>query len=195
MNTIITIEDIRAYSEVDYIINHMNQKYIDMVPKKLLKFFSEMKDPTYEVKVNPYIPLEKQNLSQYSLELLALMHLKYWCEDETRKKELYDIMLSNESSLLEKMYEKKNVEAIFENFEKSPDRDSSEYSRPREINVIETNSAEETNKEEISSSEDESAEISENNNLPSSNENTKKSIFTKIKEKILSFFSKNKQKA
>ena len=194
MNTIITIEDIRAYSEVDYIINHMNQKYIDMVPKKLLKFFSEMKDPTYEVKVNPYIPLEKQNLSQYSLELLALMHLKYWCEDETRKKELYDIMLSNESSLLEKMYEKKNVEAIFENFEKSPDRDSSEYSRPREINVIETNNTEETVEEETVQ-EVENIEVSENNNLPSSNENTKKSIFTKIKEKILSFFSKNKQKA
>ena len=106
MKTIITIEDIRAYSEVDYIINHMNRKYVDMVPKKLLKFFSEMKDPTYEVKVNPYIPLDKQNLSHYSLELLALMHLKYWCQDETRKKELYGIMLSNDSSFVEECLKK-----------------------------------------------------------------------------------------
>lgn len=136
MKTIITIEDIRAYSEVDYIINHMNRKYVDMVPKKLLKFFSEMKDPTYEVKVNPYIPLDKQNLSHYSLELLALMHLKYWCQDETRKKELYGIMLSNDSSFVEEMLEKDSIENVFSDLEAKEEKHSEEYSRPRELNVI-----------------------------------------------------------
>ena len=192
MSTVITIEDIRAYSEVDYIIHHMNQKYIDMVPQKLLKFFSEMKDPTYEVKVNPYIPLEKQNLSHYSLELLALMHLKYWCEDESRKKELYDIMLSNESSLLEKMYEKKNVDAIFESFEETRESNSEEYSRPRELNVVGTGIVEEDDSDVTFEDEDISSEETESNNLPSDSTDNKKGFFVRLKEKIVNFFSKNK---
>ena len=67
MGVVITIDDIRAYAEVDYIINHMNEKYIEKVPKKILNFFSELKDPNYEVKVNPYIPLQKQGLKRYTL--------------------------------------------------------------------------------------------------------------------------------
>lgn len=39
MSVVITIDDIRAYAEVDYIINHMNQKYIDKVPKRMKDFF------------------------------------------------------------------------------------------------------------------------------------------------------------
>ena len=196
MNTIITIEDVRAYSEVDYIIHHMNKKYIDMVPKKLLKFFSEMKDPNYVVKVDPYVPLQKQSLSNYALELLALMHLKYWCEDENRKKELYDIMLSNESTLLEKMYEKQNVDTIFENFEKEGgfEKNSEEYSRPREVQTFEVKK-EEPVKEEIPREEYVHEESVENENLPTDEDNKSKGLFARIKEKIVNFFSKNKQNA
>ena len=196
MNTIITIEDVRAYSEVDYIIHHTNKKYIDMVPKKLLKFFSEMKDPNYVVKVDPYVPLQKQSLSNYALELLALMHLKYWCEDENRKKELYDIMLSNESTLLEKMYEKQNVDTIFENFEKEGgfEKNSEEYSRPREVQTFEVKK-EEPVKEEIPREEYVHEESVENENLPTDEDNKSKGLFARIKEKIVNFFSKNKQNA
>ena len=35
MSVVITLEDIRAYAEVDYIINHVNIKYQNMVPEKL----------------------------------------------------------------------------------------------------------------------------------------------------------------
>ena len=42
MSVVITIDDIRAYAEVDYIINHMNQKYIDKVPQRMKEFFSSL---------------------------------------------------------------------------------------------------------------------------------------------------------
>ena len=80
MSVVITLDDIRAYAEVDYIINHMNEKYREMVPEKMRRFFSEYKDPNHEVKVDPYVPLQKQGLKRYTLEILALFHLKYWCE-------------------------------------------------------------------------------------------------------------------
>ena len=34
MGVVITRDDIRAYAEVNYIINHMNEKYREKVPEK-----------------------------------------------------------------------------------------------------------------------------------------------------------------
>ena len=96
MSVVITLEDIQAYAEIDYIINHMNEKYIEKVPKKLLEFFSNMKDPNYEVYVDPHKPLQNQGLKKYTLEVIALLHVKYWCEDENRRNELIERMQANQ---------------------------------------------------------------------------------------------------
>ena len=72
MSVVITLEDIEAYAEVDYIINHMNEKYINKVPEKIRNFFSTYKAPNYDIKINPYVPLQKQGLKRYTLEIIAL---------------------------------------------------------------------------------------------------------------------------
>ena len=36
----------KAYAEVLLILSYMEQKYIDMIPKKLLELFNEEKDKT-----------------------------------------------------------------------------------------------------------------------------------------------------
>lgn len=114
MGVVITRDDIIAYAEVDYIIHHMNEKYINKVPEKLLVFFSSMKDPSHVINVNPRIPLQNQNLKKYTLELLALLHLKYWCEDEDRRKMLYEKMIDNQRKLDSQMREKYNIDNMFE---------------------------------------------------------------------------------
>ena len=53
MSVVITLEDIQAYAEVDYIIHHMNQRYIDKVPPKMIEFFDSYKDPNHEININP----------------------------------------------------------------------------------------------------------------------------------------------
>lgn len=137
MNTVITLDDIKAYAEVDYIINHMNEKYIKKVPEKIKVFFSKFKDPNYEVKINPYIPLENQGLQRYSLEIIALLHLRYWCEDEKRKQELYEIMIENEEKLESHIQEKLSVdEMLDEQFtmkEENEEVEEEDYSKPRVI--------------------------------------------------------------
>ena len=134
MSVVITKDDLRAYTEVDYIINHMNVKYREKVPQKMLTFFGSIKDPDYEVKINPYVPLQNQGLQRYALEIIALLHLKYWCEDEERKKELYDIMLSNQEKLEEQMRQKYSVEKLFETPDKEETNNSQEdFSRPRVV--------------------------------------------------------------
>ena len=114
MGIVITREDIMAYAEVDYIIHHMNEKYVNKVPEKLLNFFATIKDPEYVVNINPRVPLQNQNLKKYTLELIALLHLKYWCEDEERRKMLYEKMLENQRKLDEQMQEKYDIDNMFD---------------------------------------------------------------------------------
>lgn len=137
MSVVITRDDIIAYAEVDYIIHHMNEKYVEKVPTKLLQFFATIKDPEHEIYVDPHVPLQNQNLKKYTLELLALLHLKYWCEDEVRRKELYEKMVANQQKLDEQMREKYNIDNMFElnsaqvvNSEKDLEED---YSKPKNI--------------------------------------------------------------
>ena len=115
MSVVITRSDLRAYSEVDYIIKHMDEKYANKVPDKLRGFFDAMKDPTYVVYIDPYKPLQKQGLEKYALEIVALLHLKYWCENEERRQELYDLMVRNQEKLEEQMREKFAVDKLFDN--------------------------------------------------------------------------------
>lgn len=139
---VITRDDIIAYAEVDYIIHHMNEKYIEKVPTKLLQFFATIKDPEHEVYVDPHVPLQNQNLKKYTLELLALLHLKYWCQDEERRKELYNRMIENQRKLDDQMREKYNIDNMFElnsatvvNSEADLQED---YSKPKNITKYDT---------------------------------------------------------
>ncbi len=138
MGVVITRDDIIAYAEVDYIIHHMNEKYIEKIPDKLLYFFANIKDPEHEVFIDPHVPLQNQNLKKYTLELIALLHLKYWCEDEERKKELYERMMENQRKLDEQMREKYNIDNMFElNSAKvvnsEEDLENEDYSKPKNI--------------------------------------------------------------
>ncbi len=140
MSVTITLEDIRAYAEVDYIINHMNIKYKEMVPEKMLAFFNDFKDPNMEIQIDPYVPLQNQGLSRYSLEIIALLHLKYWCENEERKQELYNIMLRNQEKLDAQMKERFSVDNLFENSSSDNVEESEEkvdYSSPKVIQKFE----------------------------------------------------------
>lgn len=138
MGVVITRDDIIAYAEVDYIIHHMNEKYIKKIPEKLLNFFGTIKDPEYVVHVDPHVPLQNQNLKKYTLELIALLHLKYWCEDEERRKMLYEKMLDNQRKLDTQMREKYNIDNMFDmNSAKVVNSESDLNSHPSAYNSTE----------------------------------------------------------
>ena len=195
MSVVITLDDIRAYAEVDYIINHMNEKYREKVPEKMLNFFHDYKDPNYEVKVDPYVPLQKQGLKRYTLEILALFHLKYWCEDEERKKELYGLMLKNQERLESQMREKYNVEKLFDNahatvVNSAEDLEEKEdFTKPRVVQRYSQYTQENTDIQDYTDHVAEPSYTTENNNLPTATEEAK-GFFQKIKAKISLFFGK-----
>lgn len=200
MSVVITLEDIKAYAEVDYIIHHMNQRYIDKVPPKMIEFFGSYKDPNHEIHINPYVPLQNQGLKRYTLEIIALLHLKYWCEDEKRKQELYDIMLSNQHKLEAQIKEKYSVEKLFDNASATvvtneEDLQKEDFSKPRAVQRYERYTE---NNPDIQDYTDVVDEESSNNiasdvnstNLPTNGSSENLGFFAKIKSKFLSIFKK-----
>ena len=200
MSVVITLDDIRAYAEVDYIISHMNEKYRQKVPEKILNFFHDYKDPTYKVNVNPYVPLQKQGLKRYTLEILALFHLKYWCENEERKKELYGLMLENQERLENQMREKYSVEKLFDNANATivnsiDDLDEhEEFTKPKVVQRYSQYTQNNTDIQDYTDYVSEQSNTTENNDkLPTTPEKPK-GLFKKIKFKLSLIFGK-KQKS
>lgn len=188
MSVIITLEDIQAYAEVDYIIHHMNEKYIEKIPKKLLDFFSNIKDPNYEVYVDPHRPLQSQGLKKYTLEVIAILHVKYWCENEERKAELIAKMQENQDKFEEQLREQFSVEKLFNNpsakVVTSLDdlEEKEDYSKPRTVTKFAT---QEQANEPIENKIEETSNIEEK--YPRKIEK-KQGLFAKIRN----FFKKKK---
>ena len=184
MSVTITIEDIRAYAEVDYIINHMNEKYQKMIPEKMLAFFHDFKDPNLNIKIDPYVPLQNQGLSRYALEIIALLHLKYWCENEERKQELYNIMLRNQEKLDEQMKNRFSVENLFEDNTTTTIESQEDFSKPKEINTV----------EQIEETVEEATEVAEEkeDNLPMQHDEESVGFIQKIIHFFTSIFGNKK---
>ena len=200
MGVVITLDDIRAYAEVDYIINHINERYREKVPQKMLKFFEDFKDPNYQVKINPYKPLQEQGLQRYALEIVALLHLKYWCEDEARKQELYGLMARNQEKLNMQMRQKYSVEKLFDNasaiiVKSEDDLEQMDFSRPKPVQRYSQYAEQNLDIQDFTDVVHEETPKKINaEQLPIKKEDKKEGLLVKIKQKFLFIFSKKKSK-
>ena len=102
-----------AYAEVYEILSFMEQKYVDMIPLKLLELFKEEKEKEYKPNIKPTIPLDEQNLQKKTLSILAMLNLNYWCENENEKKELIALYAENDKRKEEELREKYNPDNLF----------------------------------------------------------------------------------
>ena len=121
-----------AYTEVLTILNHMETKYQDKVPKKLKDFFEKNSAKDYRFDIDFKTPLKDQELKNKTLVLLAMLNLNYWCSTEEEKQELIKHYSENEEIYQEKLREKYNPDNIFNN------------------NNQQINTEEETSREEVS---------------------------------------------
>lgn len=103
----------KAYTEVLLILSYMEQKYIDMIPKKLLELFNEEKDQNYQPDINPNTSLAEQNLQRKTLALLAMLNLNYWCKDENEKQEMLKMYSENDKKIEAEMRERYNPDNLF----------------------------------------------------------------------------------
>ena len=61
-----------AYAEVDSILELMDSKYIMEIPKQLRQMFKDKKAINYNKKIVANKPLQEQELSSETLEILAV---------------------------------------------------------------------------------------------------------------------------
>ena len=102
-----------AYAEIISFINLLPQDKQEKIPKNIIEYFKEEMDKDSKRELTTDIPLENQNLKNATWDLIAILYLKYLCEDEEEKKELEQIYDENEKKYREEMKEKYNPEKIF----------------------------------------------------------------------------------
>ena len=113
------IQTRQAYVEIDEFIGLLEEEDRNKIPPKLRQFFKDEKDSNYYKKINPDIPIKEQNLKEETLALIAILYLKYICEDEKEKVELNEIFKKNEEKYQAELHEKYNTDNIFQNNSKT----------------------------------------------------------------------------
>ena len=102
-----------AYVEVLEVLKCMDKKYVEKIPEKLIEFFKDNSDTEYNFILD--VPIEKKELKKESMNLLAMLNINYWCEDEEHKKELLSKYYENEIRIQEELLEKYSYEKLFKN--------------------------------------------------------------------------------
>lgn len=95
----------KAYAEVLEILNHMDPKYKEKIPAKLLEQMEKKKLEGYEFKLDFSIPFKENNFSKKTLPLLAMINLNYWCETEEEKQAQREIHEANDKKEKENQVE------------------------------------------------------------------------------------------
>lgn len=102
----LSISTRQAYAEIDSFIELLSDENKNKIPNELRIYFKVRKDYNYTKEINPDIPLKDQNLKRETLALVALLNLKYFCEDDTEKERLISIYKENETKQTEEIYER-----------------------------------------------------------------------------------------
>ena len=101
------------YSEVYGILKALGDKYINKLPKTVLKVITESKEENYNPEYSMSIPLKEQDINRKSLAMIALLHYNYWCETEEDRTKFKNMLETNEEKHQKEMKEKYSNDKIF----------------------------------------------------------------------------------
>lgn len=122
----------QAYSEIDAFIEILPEDKKRKIPKNMKEFFKEQKDKGYKKEIDINIPVEEQNLKEETLALIALLYIKYICEDEEEKQNLKKIYAENERKHREEIKNKYSVEKVMQ--KRNEDYNKSKFKENRVAN-------------------------------------------------------------
>jgi len=98
------LERKEAYVEVLEVLKHMEHKYMEKIPKKLIEFFKSNASKEYKFKLDNNIPFEEQQLKRSTISILAMLNYNYWCKDEEHKRYLLNKYNENEIKYQQMFY-------------------------------------------------------------------------------------------
>lgn len=103
----------RTLSDIDLILNEIDEETRNKIPNKLQKFIKENKLENYVSEINVKLPLEEQKLSRDTKAFLAMLYLNYWCTTNEEKEEFQKQLKENEKEYQKELAEKYNIDNIF----------------------------------------------------------------------------------
>lgn len=111
---------IKAYTEVNCLLEYLPQSYIDKLPKKLIELIKKQSDKQYYISIDTNKSLLEQNFSKKTKDLIAVIKYNYWSTDEERQ-QLKKIFYENENKYQKELLEKYNPNDIFKKKESKTD--------------------------------------------------------------------------
>lgn len=118
----------KAYSEILAFLKIIDEEYLNKVPKKLIEIFEQEKLENYCPKYSLETPIEEQNFTSETLEIIAMLYLNYWCENEEEKSELIKMYNQNDLIKEQDLNEKYNIDNIFNKKQKEDSNEVQELS-------------------------------------------------------------------
>ena len=102
---------LKAFVELNEIINHLNTNLKNKIPKKTLEAIKNSKDKNYQFKYDNTQSLSKQKLLPETISLLSIIYSDYLCSEEEKKKwDEYDkFTLQKQEELKQKKYNNNNL--------------------------------------------------------------------------------------
>lgn len=123
-----------AFSEVYEVINLMSYDLKSKIPQKFIDLIKNQRDKEYKPQIERGIPLEKQNLREETIGILAFLKLNCFC-NEDEKKQFMKLLNENEKKFQEEMNQKYNSQDIFK--KDKPEENKETETIKNEIQIIE----------------------------------------------------------
>ena len=131
-----TIEFQKTLSDIDVILEEMDDELTNKVPVEFRKIISSSKLKGYSSTVRRDIPIENQTLAPKTKAFLAMLYLKYWCEDEEKRRAFKDQLNQNEAMFQKELAEKYSYDNIFKKPEEEQSKETEDIKQ--EETVVET---------------------------------------------------------
>ena len=106
------INYIKAYTEVNCLLEYLPQSYIEKLPKKLIELIKKQSDENFNIDIDTNKSLSEQDFSKKTKDLIAVIKYNYWSTDEERR-QLINLFYENENKYQEELLEKYNPNDIF----------------------------------------------------------------------------------
>ena len=105
---------VQILSEIYCLLNYFPKIYVDKIPPKLFNLISNFSNSKYFIDVDTEKPLEEQNISEETKNMLIVFKYNYWSNEE-EKQEIIKQLDENEKKYQEELREKYNPDNLFKN--------------------------------------------------------------------------------
>ena len=113
----------RNYREIYLILNKLGKEYIDKIPPNIYRYIVENMDTEAD---------QNNRISKETISFIAVLHYKYWLQNELEKDKFLTILTENQA----KMNENNNLENMFKKGKNEQFTDIKDYIRQVNISNI-----------------------------------------------------------